>query len=236
MKKSLITPLAQIFLILFLSININILAQESTFRSFDEFIASQNLKGASRVVLTENQIKGSAYLNKNFVLGSITTRSKILYQNIPLRYNIYNDDIEFKTKQGGYVAIANPSAIKEIKIGEDTFIYTTKVKNKRESLGFYKLTADGNTQLLTRYNIYFTGATQTTGYKAAEPPKFNKNPNTYFIKIGDNAPVRISKKKDLQIIFSTKSKELLAYVKKEKINIRKEDGLIKLVQFINQIN
>lgn len=234
MKKTTATFLIPTLIVLFLSISFMGKSQEMVLQTFNDYLSFQsNSSSTQRAFLSHEDIKGSAYLNEEFTLGSITTKNNIKYQGVPLRYNIYNDDIEFELKEGIFLAISNPESLKEVTIGDETFIYTKKINKKGESLGYYKLVTTGNTMLLTRYHIVFVGPQATTGYKAAAPAKLNRNANTFLLKVGDNNPIQIAKKKDLEFIFGTEAKKLLAYLKSEKLNVKKEKDLIKLVQFIN---
>jgi hypothetical protein len=103
-------------------------------------------------------------------------------------------------------------------------------------LGYYKLACQGKTQLLTRFNIVFKEPQTTTGYKKAESAKFLRLANTYYFKIGEKAPIQVSKKKDLESIFGNKSKDIISFVKKEKLSFKKEKDLIILTEFINKMD
>lgn len=164
------------------------------------------------------------------------TKDNIHYQDIPLKYNIYNDDIEFKTKKDECLAISEPKSLRKIIIGDDTFIYAKKSNKKNARYGYYQLLTTGKIQLLPRHHIAFRDAESPNGISQPRPARFERKSSTFFMKIGENIPLQISKKKDIQSIFGKESKQILAYIKSEKINVRKKTQLIKLVRFINQIN
>ena len=211
-------------------------AANANSRTFTDFLNIHNTSTSRNPYLTSDEIDGSAYLNDEFVLGSILTKDNIRYINVPLRYNIYNDDIEFEMTKGSYLAISHPEKMKEIRIGDDVFIYDIKRNKKGEQYGYYKLVEDGKIQLLSRFNIVFKEGTTTTGYKAAEPPKFNRNANSLYLKIGTKEPQQLSKKKDIGRIFGPKAKEITALMKAEGLNFRKEGDLIKLVNLLSHKN
>ena len=188
-----------------------------------------------RKILNETDIDGSPYLNKEFISGNIFTKNKIQYVGVPLRYNIYNDEMEFKTDTENYLAISDPKSMKEIRIGGAVFVYDIKRNKKGEQEGYYELLQDGNVRLLSRYNIVFKPITSTTGYKQSQPPRLNRNANTYYIKTGSSEPLLLASKKDLDVIFGSKNDKLLAFIKSRKLNVKKEEDLIKLVEFINQM-
>ncbi len=227
----------QISFILFFAITSGAFGQiydEYSTRNFHQsnLFSSRSAKN----ILSESDISGSPYLNNEFILGSILTNDKIRYIDIPLRYNIYNDDMEFKNSEDTYLAIGDPTLVKMIIIGDDKFIYTDKRKKNGEQFGYYKLLEDGEIKLLLKYNVVFKKAVPTTGYEEAEPPKLERISDTYYILQGNNEPQQISKKKDIDLIFGPKSSEIDNYIKKEKLNVKKEEDLIKLVEFVNKSN
>jgi hypothetical protein len=214
--------------------SISTIAQSMATGSVADFLNMRNAGVKRNPYLTMEEIDGSAYLNDEFIIGSILTKDNIRYIDVPLRYNIFNDVIEYEMSEGSYLAISDPEKMKEICIGDDVFIYDIKRNKKGEQYGYYKLVEDGRIQLLSRFNIVFKEGTTTTGYKAAEPPKFNRNANSLYLKIGTEEPQQLSKKKDIGRIFGPKAKEVLALMKTEDLNFRKEGDLSKLVNLLNQ--
>lgn len=182
--------------------------------------------------LNEKDIKGSAYLNPEFTLGTVYTLKNVHYTSIPLRYNIYNDVIEFKLQNDSIYAISNPEIIRQIEIEGETFFYYRTDYNKA---GYYSLKYEGEVQLLLKYNIGFHDAISAAAFAEAKPAIFQPKANTFFIKTKDELPVRISRKNDLKNIFGNKSDKMLTFIKQKKLNIRKEDDLLKIVEFINQM-
>lgn len=81
--------------------------------------------------LTEKDIQGSPFLNQEFVNGSVYTTTKFQYADIPLRYNIYNDNIEFKTPENKILAIAQPETIDKITFGDYTMEYLSYMNVKK---------------------------------------------------------------------------------------------------------
>ena len=222
--------------LLILLSSISIFSQEIIAeKTYNEFIRLNNERSIGNHLLTENDITGSPYLNQEFMIGSLLTTDNVLYKDIPMRYNIYNDDMEFKTGDDNYLAISNPKTMKEFRIGDDLFIYTYKKNKKGEPSGYYQVLDNGNTKLLLQYNITFVDKTEPEPYKSAQPPKFQKNVNTYFFKIGSTEPQQVSKKKDIETIFGEKSNLILDFVKKQKIKLNEEIDLVKLAEYINAL-
>ena len=72
-------------------------------------------------------------------------------------------------------------------------------------------------------------------YKDPEPAKFIRKPNVYFIRIGQDAALKVGSKKDLINLFPEHQKELADFIKKNKIKTTKVESLRKLVQYYNSL-
>ncbi len=205
---------------------------ESTYDKFaSEFGNFVHDKMAIRS-LNEKDIKGSPYLNAEFTLGTVYTNKNVHYTKIPLRYNIYNDVIEFKLQNDSVFAISNPEIIRQIEIAGETFFYYRTAYNKA---GYFSVKHAGEVQLLSKYNVAFKDAVPAAAFAQATPPTFQPRANTFFIKLKDELPVSIAKKNDLKKIFGKQSDKMLSFIKKEKLNIREEEDLLKLLVFINEM-
>lgn len=235
MKNIQSISIVKLFLLLLLTISLQSLySQGINSQTYNQFLHEFNAESAKSNYKTydKNEVSGSPYFNDEFILGNIITNENLKYTNVPLRYNIFNDNIEFKSINQQILALSNPKLFKEIQIGDVVFIYC---ESDSDIEGYYGLKQNGETKLLIKYGVVFNKATPAGAYKEASPDRFHRRSNKLFIKTKNNYPFQISNKKDLEIYFGEKSKKMLAFIKKEKINIKKEEGLQKLVVFINQM-
>lgn len=204
-------------------------------QAIDFFRTNKMINGEIKNMLTEADIDGSPYLTDEFINGSVYTTSKIQYNDIPLRYNIYNDEMQFKSPDGDIAAIAAPEVLEKVTFGDYTMEYIPYTNAKRIRRGFFVLLVDGNAKLYARPNIEYRAPVPAAPYKDPEPAKFIGKPETYYIRIGKEAAQRIEKKKDLETIFPDHKKEIATFIKKKKINHRKEDKLKELVEYYNSL-
>ena len=231
MKRS----IKKITIQIILSISIILIAASSfgqtmfNYRSYDDFLTNQEKSLLQRSILKISDIQGSPYLDNAFVKGSVITRDSIQYQNVPLRYNIYNDEFEFKVNEEKYLVISEPSSILKISIEGADFIYLKK-DNK---YGYYQLLIDDKIKLLLRYNVKFRQANVSNGINQARPPKFNRGSDIYYIQIGYNEPQQIKNKKGIDLIFGSENNSIKELIKKEKLDVRKEDDLLRFVKMLN---
>ena len=204
-------------------------------QAMDFFRTNKMINGEIKNVLTEADIKGSPYMTGEFINGSVFTTSKIQYNDIPLRYNVYNDEMQFQAPDGNIAAIAAPEVIEKVTFGEYTMEYVPFTNAKKIRRGFFVLLVDGNVKLYARPNVEYRPPVPPAPYKDAEPPKFLEKPDTYYIRIGMEAAQLIENKKDLEEIFPDHKKEVATFIKKNKVNHRKEEKLKELVEYYNSL-
>jgi len=193
------------------------------------------ISGEFNKELTESEIEGSAYLNKEFINGTIYTVQKEKYVNIPLRYNVYNDDMEFKNQNDEIQAIAAPGSIDKIEIGELSFKYIPYMVGQKIKNGYFELITDGNAALYIRYEVTFKEGEKAGAYKEASPPSFIKTPNEYYIQIGGNAATLVGNKKSLLEIFPDNKDNVETFIKKNNIKTNDSESLAKLVNYYNSL-
>ncbi len=232
MKKSIEKTVAQFILgISFVLIAGSTFGQGMfNYKSYSDFLINQERSLLERSILEVSKIEGSPYLDEKFVRGNVTTLDSIQYRNVPLRYNIYNDEIEFMVDEEKYLAISEPTLMANISIKDAVFIYL----KKDHKYGYYQLLEDGKIKLLLRYNVRFRQANYSNGINQARPPKFNRGVNTHYIQLGYNEPQLIRKKKDIDRVFGKDSDAIKALIKKEHIDIHNENDLHKLVKMLNK--
>jgi hypothetical protein len=187
-------------------------------------------------VLTENDIEGSPYLEDEFIAGSVYTTSKTQYVDLPLRYNIYNEQVEFRNENNEIRAIAEPELIEKIEIGETEFVFAPFRYGRKIMKSYFILMLEGNASLYKKPEVMFKEATEPGAYKDAEPAQFVRKSDAYYIRLGKSPAIRVSSKKDLESVFSDEHQnEIKNFIRKNKITPRNEKSLIELVEFYNSL-
>ncbi|MFV0591233.1 MAG: hypothetical protein ACK5M7_07605 [Draconibacterium sp.] len=191
--------------------------------------------GEKRYITSEADIQGSPYLDDEFIAGSVYTTTKFQYNDIPLRYNIYSDNVEFKTPDNTVLAIASPETIEKITFGGNTIEYIPYINVKKERNGYFLLASKGKASLYIRPEVIYKKPTVAEAYKDPEPAKFERRNDVFFIRIGTQAAQRIEKKKDLTEVFPDHQKEIESFVKKNKTSPDKLDELTSLIAYYNSL-
>ncbi|MBE0649680.1 MAG: hypothetical protein IH595_02455 [Bacteroidales bacterium] len=206
-------------------------------KTYDDFQLLKHIDaGGRKNYLSESDIDGSPYLNNEFVKGEVLTENDVRYVGIPLRYNIYSDDIEFKTSSGQVLSIAFPGNIKEVKIGHDVFVYHLYfLSADRLNWGYFQLINTGKAEGLIGYRIIFQEAQPALAYKDPQPPKFIPQPPYYFVSVDKKPAVRVQTTKYLINLLGDHKKELESFAKKNHIKVRKLDDLRRILYYYNSL-
>lgn len=203
--------------------------------TLDFFRSYKMQKGEWSLLLNENDIEGSPYLNDAFINGTIYTTSKTQYLNIPLRFNIYNDNLEFKTPDDAVMSIAVPEIVESAEFGEYKMCYIPYTITKKIKRGFLIELVNGKVSLYAKPEVLYKKPQEPAPYKEAEPAKFLPKADSYFLRVGKEEARKITGKKDLVQSFPDHQKDVTDFIKKNKINPAKESDLIELTNFYNSL-
>ena len=223
--------------LLMLLLNVNLYAQTTyeILQAVDFFSINKLERGDWKRVLTETDIEGSPYLNDEFKEGTVFMTSKTKFVEMPLRYNIFNDQVEFRSDDGSLMVLSVPEVIEKVEFGETTLEYSVYSQLNKIRRGFFVVLEKGEASLYSRPRVTFEDARKPGAYSEAKPPRFIKRPDEYYIRIGKEPAELISKKKDIEELFTEHEKEMQEFIRKNKININRPEDLIKVVQFYNSL-
>lgn len=231
--KQFIIPVV-FMLIIFLAPRVN--AQYETRQAIDLFNSTKIARGELKTMLTEKDIEGSPYLNDEFIKGTVYTTSQTKYVDVLLRYNIFSEQIEFKLDDGPVQALAAPETVEKVEFGDYKMVYIPFTSSRKIRRGFFEVLELGNKAvLLARPQVFFEEAKEPAAYQEAEPPKFIRKTDEYFIRVGKEPAVLISRKKDLEEVFPDHEKEISSFIKKNKVKSNKPERMAELVQYYNSL-
>ena len=190
------------------------------------------LKPVQRVSVFDDY-DGTIYERLSYKISYVTDEISGNY-TAELRYNIYTDAIEYKSDSNVYEL--NKRNTLSVRIEDDYFYYCefrTDRGLKRD--GYYVLVELNDTyRIYKKYELIIKEPQQNTMTQLSEPGSI-KQTTTYYLEERGTVVELPMKKKDLLSIFSDKENELEEYMKKEKIRLKKEEDLIRLVARYNAI-
>jgi len=220
--------------IVFLAVQAN--GQSYTLQSAFEFYQVQKLnEKAMSPVLNERDISGSPYENSDFKEGFLVTSTNQKFVGLSLRYNIYNDRIEYRDNSGASLMISYPEAVDHIVIGDSKYIYSPFSIIKRIEKGYFKVIEEGKAALYAKQRVFFQEAQPPGAYKDPEPPKFLKKPDEYYVRIVPAEARKVGNKNELLLLFPDKQKEIEDFIKKNKTKTNSSEDLAQLVKYYNSL-
>jgi hypothetical protein len=181
-----------------------------------------------------NEIKGTPYLNSEYETGTILSDAGILYENVPLRYDCFNDILEFKRDSKTYYADPKES-VKKAEFGGKVFVYKAFEKEGDTDKSYFEEVVTGKAALYTRYSVNFHEAVPTDGFTDARPAQFGDLMETSYISIDTFPAKKILNNKKLVEILSDKKNEVEAFISKQKLSVKKKDDLKKIVTYYNSL-
>lgn len=181
-------------------------------------------------------VEGSPHENGEFIPGILQLKDRGRYEDIPLRYNIYADEIEFMSEGGQIFFLHTPEMADYVLIGADKYIYTAFSESNRLFYGFFKVVAEGRAKLLVRQTMQIKEAEKPQPYKDAEPARFIRMPDAYYVLIEPAAAHRVSNKKEMLSAFFDSNDDMNDFARKNRIRYKQLDDLVRLVAHYNSLH
>lgn len=200
-----------------------------------DFFKTNKFISGSGSSSAESNIKGSPYLNDEFFFGSIYTYEKQSFSDIPLRYNIYNDDLEFKTPAGQVQALATPDIVELAVFGSTQMVYLPYEIKSKPKKGFFIIMVKGKASLYSKPAVMFKEATTPGAYKDPEPPKFVRKSDDYYLHFESEEAKLVGNKKELIAAFPDNKDKIKSFISKNKIKSNKPEDLKELVEYYNSL-
>lgn len=176
--------------------------------------------------------EGSPFLNEQFVPGQIISTGKKLTA-VPLRYNIFNDQMEFRQNDLTYALYPEGRIVKVI-LGDETYVVEKyEIKGKMD-YGYLSRLDSGKLTVLVKKVVRFTESQEAKALESSnKPAKFTRVPDVYYYKIGDGELTKAGSLKSLISSLPDNQNQVESYAKREKISTRNAEDLKKLAAYYN---
>jgi len=193
-----------------------------------------------------NQIQGSAekalaatgsmYTNENFMPARTSSSDQVVLA----RYNAYSDYFEMNNPQEQKTQIIpkqNGSTITITGTGEVYAFQNYKAENGEDIHGYLNVVSDNQkVKIYKRERIYLQpGKVAMDSYQKSKAPVYKRADDEFYVKINDGEITYVSNKKDIANLVPGKSKEVLDFIKKNKIDVEEAKDLQELSGFIESI-
>ncbi|WP_282054600.1 hypothetical protein [Maribacter luteus] len=188
-----------------------------------------------------NDIEGSPFFDENFIKGSVYFKNDYMGESY-LRYNAYSEEIQIKKTQ-----------LEEEEFGallKDPDLYCI-IDSKKLKFLEYK-DADGNLKrgyfttlvssgkyflFVKRVKLFKKGKSAPTSLTAAISPKFIDKIDYYFMKEDSGKLYKVvhNKNKFVSLFGKDYKNRIKSFMRKNKIDLKKESDLLTLFYYINTL-
>lgn len=201
-------------------------------RNIMDHLLYKNKYASNRIDLSD--IEGSPYLHDSFTLAMVTTSEAIVLK-LPMKYNIYEDIMEFQDKERLF--LLEPSAkIQKIEMYENTFTVEPYEHEGKLTPGYFILLGTGKVKLLLKKGVLLQEAQAAKAMEAQnKPAKFEPVPDQFYFKAGTREAMPITNLKKMIAQFPDHQKSLLSFSDRRKLGKKKED-LLKLWEYYNGLD
>jgi hypothetical protein len=206
--------------------------------AFGQTMTGTDLKDHMLIKLakdTDRSVKdfeGSPFLNEQFVPGQIISTGKKLTA-VPLRYNIFNDQMEFKQNDLTYALYPEGRIVKVI-LGDETYVVEKyEIKGKMD-YGYLSRLDSGKLTVLVKKVVRFTESQEAKALESSnKPAKFTRVSDVCYYKIGNGELTKAGSLKSLITSLPDNQDQAESYAKREKISTRNAEDLKKLAAYYN---
>lgn len=176
-------------------------------------------------------IDGTPYLVKNYEKGKVYLKDGEELEG-EFRFDLFANAIQFVSNGSRYV-IAHHDKIDRIELNGRVIKYIDYKIDAGIDHGYFITLVGGYYSLYLKKSKTLKDPVATKPYEQARPAKFLDHKDYYYIKVGENPAERVRNKKGVIKLSGDLGSSVEEYIKKEKIKIKKEEDLVKLVSHIN---
>jgi len=182
----------------------------------------------AKYTLNYRDVEGSPYYTSDFIKG-VSYLKDGNYASVPLRYDIFRDEIEFMKENRTYWL--KKSDILYVRYGSDILVLTNAISDTSQ-LGYFFLKSTGKNKLLCKKIISYNPEVPPKGYSETIPARFKEEVDEFYIQFEGNPIQKVKSNKELSAIFANNN-SALDFIKKERIKATKIDDLQKLFIYLN---
>jgi hypothetical protein len=174
----------------------------------------------------------ACYLEPGWTLGKVFLSDKSLLENIMLRYDIYDQQLQF-IRDDDTLAFAKPDEVKGFVIDNRNFIYSDYENENVIAQGYFEVLSLGDCKLLARRTVKYHVAPDATSN--IKEDLYIRECSYYLSKNGEMAkPVRASRKSVL-CAFKDKAEQVERYMNDNNMKMNTCNDLKEVVDYYNSL-
>lgn len=183
-------------------------------------------------------VNGIPFLDRQFSFGILELHNGQKSDEVLLRYNIAKDIFEI-LQNNDTLTLNRPDEVKYILLKDKVFVYDPVLRKntERKQNGFFELRINGELSLYIKRNKDLSYDSFASNYQGGSGTKeyYYIDKVTFIGKTSDGKVFLLNSLKNFIINCKKHNAEIKAYVKDQKIKFKKEDDLVKLVDYYNKL-
>jgi len=174
--------------------------------------------------------EGSPYFQSAQLRPGAVFYNDVLFTNVPMLYDLVSDKLIINSPGKAFLIQLNSERVAHFSLLDHQFIRLVLDSANNINTGFYELLYDGKTQVLKKQ---IKTIQERINVKVE---KYVQEVERHYIKKG-NRYFSVSTKQNVLQLLADKKKELKQYIRKNKLNIRKDkdNTLVKIAAYYDEI-
>jgi hypothetical protein len=198
-----------------------------------------DLRGSAVPIGNALTIEGSPYFSANWSKGTITLSNKKKYERISVKLNLHTDDVLFIAEDTKNEMIALKGSVLEIEVSDpeknDKLVlfrsgYPSVQSNSQKT--YYNVLVDGRVSLLKQIKKTII---EEKPFNSASVIQKYKTEKFYFLFVNNSMALLKKKKDDLLNLLSAQKEKVDAFINTNKLNVKSDDDLVRIVEFYNSL-
>ena len=194
-----------------------------------------DIQGKPLIQRNNSDVSGTLFLFDDWVKGTVEQGNKTSYKDVDLKYNTYNEELFFKNpKDGSMLSFVVPVTAFSLAINGKIEIYRNGFPeiDNFNTKSYYQVIFDGGIKLL--FKSYKT-LIEVKPYNSPTTEKKIIDNSVYYVLNGNVMTKFKPSRKDFLEILNSKSNEIDAFIKKEKIDFKKHQDLTKVFAYYSTL-
>ena len=207
-----------------------------TIRLKAQFIQNlPDIQGKPLLERTYSDVSGTLFLYNDWLKGAVEQGNNISYKDVDLKYSTYKDELFFKNpKDGSMLSFVLPVTAFSLTINGKIEIYRNGFPDidNFNTKSYYQVIFDGGIKLLLKS---YKTLIEVKPYNSTTTEKKFVDNSAYYV-LNDNVMTKFKPSmKDFLEIFNSKSNEIDAFIKKEKIDFKQNQDLTKVFVYYSTL-
>lgn len=193
---------------------------------------SSHIDGTPTRIVKKIDVEGTELLNENWIKGSVKIQDGTKFNDVMLKYNVLEDVPYFQGKEDAVMLFSKP--VHEFTLNDGTpKVFRSgfpAVGNFKET-AYYQVLAEGKMTLLKKV---YKKITETREYNSATTVKKIGDNVAYYVFFEDKM-IPLKKDKSFFLNNFNKKEAMQSFFSVEKIDLKSDEGLAKVVNKYNSL-